>query len=149
MSDFSRTGRLVSLVKGYLETELQEWLGHYLPAEGTEDHDQWLSKVADIENIQNLGNALEELNRIGDNPSEALAKLGVVPSDFTPTLGELHELLGQGLPPPPRSRFDGANDEGLADMNAYWAARVGKLLMQRWYQKLRGMGIDPHMKIKQ
>lgn len=135
---------LVTIVKSHLSGCLDEWLGYHLPEEGTDDYDMWMSKRADIDAIVTLGDALGALYGIGSSPAEALEELGVVPSDFKPSAGELYALLGQGLPPPPESSDD--ENEEAADARAYWVSRVGRTLMLRWETKLRSMGIDPHMK---
>lgn len=135
---------LVELIRGHLSEALQEWIGHDIPDEGTEDYDLWLSKQADIDEIVTLDDALGALYDIGSSPAEALEELGVVPSDFKPSAGELYALLGQDLPPPPESSDD--ENEEAADARAYWISNVGRILMMRWDVKLRSMGIDPHMK---
>lgn len=136
--------RLAVLVRDHLTRELEEWLGHDLPEPGTDDHDQWRCMEAEIVEIQTLEDALNALERIDDDPSEALRQLGIVPNDFKPSLGELHDLLGQGLPLPPMLRDE--VDEEHADAAAYWASHVGKILSLRWSEKLRSIGIDPYMK---
>jgi len=51
----------VDRMRDHFMARIDEWLGFDIPEEGTEDHDMWMSKIAEVEQIQSLQDVITYL----------------------------------------------------------------------------------------
>lgn len=64
------SNRTIEKMKSALRQGVDEWLGHDIPAEGTEDHERWQSMLANIESIETLQDVLDHIESEGKDVTD-------------------------------------------------------------------------------